>query len=356
MKQLEIEKEGKLMQQQNELVEVRRERQIELIEAHRQEARVRGLDDSVLVDGALMAPEKLQKDLEELAKHQQKLLDDLLAANMEEDDELNAKKKAAMNQKMEARMKELNDTLRQSLQKVISESESSSQDSTLSTRQLTLKSRIVSRMKGRRKHQEGQASDLTGLGCVNKVEAVVMKALAASILEEERKKQQEAISKMDADDQTKAALIEQYNQDTEDVDRQFSMEKKWKKLRVVAKMKAQNVVQEEMNKEMVVNEQLKVSSATQAQLGDPVRQLPQVETQSEQAQQARDSLVQQQVEQQAQLEVEIEQEKLKVEEELDYENSSHQKLLEKQAEQQKRKVCYICYVLHTLCVPWCRCC
>ena len=356
MKQLEIEKEGKLMQQQNELVEVRRERQIELIEAHRQEARVRGLDDSVLVDGALMAPEKLQKDLEELAKHQQKLLDDLLAANMEEDDELNAKKKAAMNQKMEARMKELNDTLRQSLQKVISESESSSQDSTLSTRQSTLKSRIVSRMKGRRKHQEGQASDLTGLGNVNKVEAVVMKALAASILEEERKKQQEAISKMDADDQTKAALIEQYNQDTEDVDRQFSMEKKWKKLRVVAKMKAQNVVQEEMNKEMVVNEQLKVSSATQAQLGDPVRQLPQVETQSEQAQQARDSLVQQQVEQQAQLEVEIEQEKLKVEEELDNENSSHQKLLEKQAEQQKRKVCYVCYVLHTLCVPWCRCC
>ena len=89
---------------------------------------------------------------------------------------------------------------------------------------------------------------------------------------------------------------------------------------------------------MAVNEQLKVSSATQAQLGDPNRQLPQVETQSEEAQKARDSLVQQQVEKQALLEVEIEQEKLKVEQELDSEKSSNQKLLEKQAEQQKRKV------------------
>ena len=344
MKQLEAEKEGKLKEQQSELLEARREKQVELMEAHRQEARSKGLDDSALVDGALMSPEKLQKDLEELAKHQQKLLDDLLAADIEEDDEQTTKKKAAMNKKMEARIKELNDTLKQSLQKVISSgSETSSQDSTLSSRQSTLKSRIASRMKGRRRHQEGAQTDL---GNVKKVEAIVMQAVSASLMEEERKKQEEAIAKMDADDQTKAALIEQYRQDAEDVDKEFNMEKKWKKLQAVALMTAQNVVQEEMNKEMSVNEQLKVSSATQAQLGDPLRQLPQVETQSEEAQQARQSLVQQQVEQQAQLEVEIEQEKLKVEEELDNEKSSHQTLLEKQAEQQKRKVSFILYI-HT---------
>ena len=338
MKQVEADKEGKLREQQNELLETRKEKQAELMETHRQEARLKGLDDSVLVDGALMSQEKLQKDLEELAKHQQKLLNDLLAADLEEDDEQNTKKKAAMNQKMEARMKELNDTLKQSLEKVISGSETSSQDSTLSSRQSTLKSRIASRMKGRRRHQEGGAGSQTDLGNVKKVEAIVMQAVTASLLEEERKKQEEAIAKMDADDQTKAALIEQYKQDAEDVDKQFNMEKKWKKVQAVALMTAQNVVQEEMNKEMSVNEQLKVSSATQAQLGDPQRQLPQVETQTEEAQQARESLVQQQVEQQAQLEVEIEQEKLKVEEELENEKSSHRTLLEKQAEQQKRKV------------------
>ena len=338
MKQLEAEKEGKLKEQQSELLEARREKQVELMEAHRQEARSKGLDDSALVDGALMSPEKLQKDLEELAKHQQKLLNDLLAADMEEDDEQNTKKKAAMNQKMEARMKELNDTLKPSLQKVISGFETSSQDSTLSSRQSTLKSRIASRMKGRRRHQEDGAGSQTDLGNVKKVEAIVIQAVATNLMEEERKKQEEAIAKMDVDDQTKAALIEQYRQDAEDVDKEFNMEKKWKKLQAVALMTAQNVVQEEMNKEMSVNEQLKVSSATQAQLGDPLRQLPQVETQSEEAQQARESLVQQQVEQQAQLEVEVEQEKLKVEEELDNEKSSHQTLLEKQAEQQKRKV------------------
>ena len=341
MKQLEADKEAKLREQQNELLETRKDKQAELMEAHRQEAKSKGIDESALVDGALMSREKLQNDLEELAKHQQKLLNDLLAADLEEDDEQNAKKKAAMNQKMEARMKELNDTLKQSLQKVLSQSETSSQDSTLSSRQSTLKSRIASRVKGRRKHQEGGAGGQTDLANAKRVDAVVMQAVAASLLEEERKEQQEAIAKMDADDQAKATLIEQYKQDVEDVDKQFDMEKKWKKLQAVAMMTAQNVVQEEMNKEMAVNEQLKVSSATQAQLGDPVKLVPQVETQSEAAQQARESLVQQQVQQQAQLEVEMEQEKLKVEEELDNEKSSHQKLLEKQAEQQKRKVSYI---------------
>lgn len=339
MKQLEADKGTKLKDQQNKLLEIRKAKQEELMEAHRQEARSKGLDDSVLVDGALMSREKLQKDLEELAKHQQKLISDLLAAEMDDDDQ-NTMKKAAMDQKMEARMKELNDTLRQSLQRIRSDSESSSQDSTLSSRQSSIKSRIASRMKGRRKHQGDGASDQMDLANVKKVEAIVMQALTANLLEEERKQQEEAIAKMDADDQTKAALIEQYKQDAEEVDKQFDKEKKWKKLQAVALMTAQNVVQEEMNKEMAVNEQLKVSTATQAQLGDPVRQLPQVETQSEEAQQARESLLQQQVEQQAQLEVKIEQEKLKVEEELDDEKSSHQKLLEKQAEQQKKKVCY----------------
>ena len=344
MKQLETDKEGKLREQQNELIETRKEKQAELMEAHRQETKSKGLDDSVLVDGALMSQERLQRDLEELAGHQQKLLNDLLSADLEEDDEQNTKKKAAMNQKMEARMKELNDTLKQSLQKVISGSEVSSPDSTLSSRQSTLKSRIASRMKGRRRHQDDGVGNQTNLGNVRMVEAIVMQAVTASLLEEERKKQQEDIAKMDTDEQTKAALIEQYKQDTEDVDRQFNMEQKWKKLQAVALMTAQNLVQEEMDKEVAVNEQLKVSSATQAQLGDPLRHLPQVETQTEEAQQARESLVHQQVEQQAQLEVEIEQEKLKVEEELDNEKSSHQTLLEKQTEQQKRKVGYV----HTL--------
>ena len=346
MKQLEAEKEAKLRDQQNTLLETRKEKQKELMEAHKQEASLKGLDSSVLVDGALMSQEKLQNDLKELAKHQQKLLNDLLAADMEEDDDQNAKKKAAINQKMEARMKELNDTLKQSLQKIISESESSSQDSTLSSRQSTLKARLASRMKGRRKHQSDGASGGTDLATVNKVDAVVMQVMTASLLEEERKKQQEAIAKIDTNDQSKATLIEQLKQDAEDVDKQFDMEKKWKKLQAVAVLTAQNLVNEEMNKEIAVNEQLKVSSATQAQLGDPVRQLPQVDTQSQEARQVREQLVQQQVEQQAQLEVKIEQEKLKVEEELDNEKSSHQKLLEKQAEQQKRKVCYNSYNLH----------
>lgn len=338
MKQLETDKEVKLIEQQNKLLETRKEKQKELMDTHRQEAKLKGLDDSVLVDGASMSDEKLQKDLEELARQQQKLINELLAADIDEDDDQNAKKKAAINQRMEARMKELNDTLKQSLQKIISGSETSSQDSTLSSRQSTLKSRIASRIKGRRKHQEGGASGQTDLATVKKVEAVVMQAVTASLLEDERKKQQDAIAKLDADDQTKAALIEQYKQDVEDVDKQFNKETKWKKVQAVAMMMAQNLFQEEMKKEMSVNEQLKVSSATQAQLSDPAGQLPQVEAQSEGAQQARESLAQQQVERQAQLEVQIEQEKLKVEEELDDENSSHQKLLEKQTEQQKRKV------------------
>ena len=346
MMQLEVEKETKLQEQQNKLIETRKEKQKELIEAHRQEAKLKGLDSSVLVDGALVSQEKLQRDLEELARHQQKLLNDLLAADLEEDDEESSKRKAALNQKMEARIKELNDTLKQSVQKIVSGSEGSSQDSTLSSRQSTLKARLASRMKGRRKHQEEGASGQSGLASnVRKVEAVVMQALAASLLEEERKKQQEVLATIDADDHTKAALIEQFKQDAEDVDKQFGNEKKWKKVQAVAMMTAQNVVQEEMNKEMAINEQLKVSSATQAQLSDPAGQLPQVDARSEEAQQARESLVQQQVEQQAQLEVEIEQERLKAEEELDNEKSSHQKLLEKQAEQQKRKVCYVVTVI-----------
>jgi len=338
MKQLEANKEAQLKDQQNKLLKIRKRKQEELMEDHRQEAKSKGLDDSALVDGALASQEKLQKDLEELARQQQKLLSDLLAAEMEEDDDENTKRKAAMNQKMEARMKELNDTLKQSLQRIISGDETSSQDSTLSSRQSSIKSRLASRIKGRRRHQDGGTSGQTDLGNVKKVEAIVMQALASSLLEEERKKQQEAMAKLDTDEQTKATLIEQYKQDAEEVDKQFDTEKKWKKLQAVALMTAQNLVQEEMNKEMAVNEQLKVSSATQAQLGDPNRQLPQVETQSEEAQKARDSLVQQQVEKQALLEVEIEQEKLKVEQELDSEKSSNQKLLEKQAEQQKRKV------------------
>ena len=339
MMQLEAEKADKLQDKQNKLIGIRTEKHKELIEAHRQEAKVKGLDSSVLVDGALMSQEKLQKDLEELARHQQKLLNDLLAADLEEDEEESSKRKAALNQKMEARIKELNDTLKQSVQKVISGSESSSQDSTLSSRQSTLKARLASRMKGRHKHQEDGAGSQTGLANVRKVDEVVMQAVIASLLEEERKKQQEALATVDTDDQTKEDLIEQFKQDAEDVDKQFGMEKKLKKLQAIAMMTAQNVVQDEVNKEMAVNEQLKVSSAAQAQLSDSAGQLPQVDAQSEKAQQARESLVQQQVKQQAQLEVEIEQERLKVEEELDNERSAHQKLVEKQAEQQKRKVC-----------------
>ena len=146
---------------------------------------------------------------------------------MEEDDDENTKRKAAMNQKMEARMKELNDTLKQSLQRIISGDETSSQDSTLSSRQSSIKSRLASRIKGRRRHQDGGTSGQTDLGNVKKVEAIVMQALASSLLEEERKKQQEAMAKLDTDEQTKATLIEQYKQDAEEVDKQFDTEKKW---------------------------------------------------------------------------------------------------------------------------------
>jgi len=337
IQQLEAEKLARLKEQQGVLMEIRLQKQQELAEAHRQEAHTKGLEDSTLVDSAIMSRDKLQKDLELLAKHQQKLLNDLLSAENEDDE--TARKRNAMNQKMEARMKELNDTLRQSIQQIISDDDTSS---TLTSRQSSVKSRLASRIKGRRRQPrsptDSTSKDDSDLINAKKVEDIVMQAVAANLLEEERKNQQAAIAKLDIDEQSKDALISQYKEDAEEVDKQVDMENKWRKVQAVALMTAQSIVQEEINKESVVNEQLKVSSATQAQLGDPTRQIPQVEAQSAEAQQAREGLVEQHVQQQTNLEVEIEQERLKVEQELENENSAHQKLVEKQAEQQRKKV------------------
>ena len=341
MQQLETEKFARLKEQQVVLMETRLQKQQELAEAHKQEARSKGLEDSTLVDSAIMSRDKLQKDLELLAKHQQKLLNDLLSAENDDDEDETTRKRNAMNQKMEARMRELNDTLRQSVQQIISDDDDTS--TSMTSRHSSVKSRLASRIKGRRRQPrspiDSTSEDDTDLINAKKVEDIVMQAVAANLLEEERKKQQEAIAKLDIDEQSKDALINQYKEDAEEVDKQVDMENKWRKVQAVALMTAQNIVQEEINKELVVNEQLKVSSATQAQLGDPTRQLPQVEAQSVEAQQARESLVEQQVQQQTSLEVEIEQERLKVEQELENENSAHQKLVEKQAEQQRKKVC-----------------
>ena len=337
MKQLEAEKLTRLKEQQDILMETRLQKQQELAEAHRQEAQSKGLEESTLVDSALMSRDKLQKDLELLAKHQQKLLNDLLSAEDDDEDET-TRKRNAMNQKMEARMKELNDTLKQSILQIIPADDTSS---TLTSHHSSVKSRLASRIKGRRRQPrsptDSTSEDDSDLINAKEVEDIVMHAVAASLLEEERKKQQEAIAMLDIDEQSKDALIIQYKEDAEEVDKQVEIENKWRKVQAVALLTAQSVVQEEIKKESVVNEQLKVSSVTQAQLGDPAKQLPQVEAQSAEAQQAREALVEQQVQQQTSMEVEVEQERLKVEQVLDNEKSAHQKLMEKQAEQQQKK-------------------
>jgi len=138
MQQLEAEKLARLKEQQGVLMETRLQKQQELAEAHRQEAQAKGLEDSTLVDSAIMSRDKLQKDLELLAKHQQKLLNDLLSAETEDDEDETTRKRNAMNQKMEARMKELNDTLRQSIQQIISDDDTS----TLTSRQSSVKSKV----------------------------------------------------------------------------------------------------------------------------------------------------------------------------------------------------------------------
>ena len=135
------------------------------------------------------------------------MLNDLLSAEDDDEDET-TRKRNAMNQKMEARMKELNDTLKQSIQQIISADDTSS---TFTSRHSSVKSRLASHIKGRRRQPrsptDSTSEDDSDLINTKKVKDIVMQAVAANLLEEEHKKQQEAIAMLDIDEQSKDALI-----------------------------------------------------------------------------------------------------------------------------------------------------